>query len=447
MNLLTSIRTALLCDVILLALISLPVLTTAQTDLAASEIIADQNTLLAIRQADHTLDFEQLAGLVERAERCCLHSSEMTVALTAWLRENHPIYQEKGSNEVIQFRAFLLARLGQFPPHAELLQVVISELEFGQSLANIAAAAVVARKFPADASVLVPLLNRYLRPDFIDETVDLTTYRLQFPVPEPTTARYEIIRTIQGFGDQASSAIPLLQEMLRYEMERVAMADTKLIELSREAISHLEAPLPACCQPGSMGYTPVTTVAATAYSAALSESFPYAAPERSKVQTRGLLFTDQEGRPVKFRQLRGKPFVLTFFYTQCTNPLKCASTLSRLAELQQQLVRADLSTSFGLYALSYDAVLDNPLIMKSYGDAYGLDFRVPQTRLLTAVDGSEQQLFQQLNVRVGFGHGTINHHGVQLFVFDRQGRIAAEFDNEVWTPDEVYSILLTLEAE
>lgn len=447
MNLLTSIRTALLCNLILLVLISLPALTAAQTDFAASEMMADQSTLQAIRQADHHLDFEQLAGLVGQAEQCCLRSSEMTLALTAWLRENHPIYQAKGSIEVTQFRAFLLVRLGQFPLHAELLQVVISELEFGQSMANIAAAAVVARKFSADAPVLVPLLNRYLRADFIDEPVDLTTYRLLFPVSEPTTARYEVIRTIIGFGDQARSALPLLEEILRYEMERVAMIDTMLVELSREAITHLEAPLPSCCQQGAAAHTPVTTVAATSYTASLAEPLPYAPTVRTKIRTKGLLFSDQEGRAVKFKQLRGKPFVLTFFYTQCTNPLKCASTLSRLAQLQQQLIRADSSTCFGLYALSYDAVLDNPLIMKSYGDAYGLDFRVPQTRLLTAVDGSEQQLFQHLNVRVGFGHGTINQHGVQLFVFDRQGRIAAEYDNQIWTADEVYGILRILEAE
>jgi hypothetical protein len=41
----------------------------------------------------------------------------------------------------------------------------------------------------------------------------------------------------------------------------------------------------------------------------------------------------------------------------------------------------------------------------------------------------------------------VNQHGLQLFVFDKRGRLAAIDDNEVWSVPEVESCLLALVNE
>ena len=45
---------------------------------------------------------------------------------------------------------------------------------------------------------------------------------------------------------------------------------------------------------------------------------------------------DEEGDSIQFNDLTDKPFVLTFFYTQCTNASKCVSTVHRLGELETE---------------------------------------------------------------------------------------------------------------
>ena len=52
--------------------------------------------------------------------------------------------------------------------------------------------------------------------------------------------------------------------------------------------------------------------------------------------------------------------------------------------------------------------------------------------------------FNQLQVRVNYGAGTVNNHGIQLFIFDKKGRIAAICDNDAWSASDVKKFLVNL---
>ena len=68
-------------------------------------------------------------------------------------------------------------------------------------------------------------------------------------------------------------------------------------------------------------------------------------------------------------------------------------------------------------------------------------------RLVKAQIDSGDALRRELDLRVDYGAGTVSQHGIQLFVFDKRGKLAATHDNEVWTVADVRECLARLAAE
>jgi protein SCO1/2 len=155
---------------------------------------------------------------------------------------------------------------------------------------------------------------------------------------------------------------------------------------------------------------------------------------------------DQEGESLQFQDLRNKPFVLTFFYTQCTNASKCVSSVHRLGELETACIENNLADKVGIYGMTYDPDFDTPPILKKYGKLYGVKFN-ENTKFFKSVSNSPTKFFEQLQVRVNYGAGTVNNHGIQLFIFDKKGKLAAVCDNDFWSVSDVKKCLMSLVDE
>ncbi len=100
----------------------------------------------------------------------------------------------------------------------------------------------------------------------------------------------------------------------------------------------------------------------------------------------------------------------------------------------------------GIYAMTYDPDFDTPAILKKYGSMYGVKFS-DDMRFLKTTDQSYKDFSNDLQVRVNYGAGTVNGHGIQLLLFDRNGRIAAVCDNDLWDINEVSVALNRLVTE
>jgi hypothetical protein len=68
-------------------------------------------------------------------------------------------------------------------------------------------------------------------------------------------------------------------------------------------------------------------------------------------------------------------------------------------------------------------------------------------KFLKNTGSPDASFFNQLQVRVSYGAGSINQHGIQLFVFDKKGRLAAVCDNDLWEVEDVYKIIGELAKE
>ena len=386
-----------------------------------------------IAAADERTPLQELTNVITACISCCVQSETVALLLTKWLKESHPIYSNRTATDANQFRGFLLASLGKFPPTEELYMYVKAELIFGGHPYNIAAAAFTARQFPGKADELISLMEPYLSREFNDKVVDISTPELRYPVSNPTRARYEIIRTLVAYRSAAFRSVKLLDEIAAASNSFGYAADSILFQQAQKAAAYLRETTPECCRKEPA--QPVSKALAKIDRA-----------NRKKILNDNFKVVDQEGKPVQFGDFRNKPFVLTFFYTQCANPFKCVSTVHRLAKVAQLCVKNQLGERVGLYGITYDPDFDSPSKLKRYGETYGIEFG-KTVRFLKAADNAKGELSSKLNLRVSYGGGSVNQHGLQLFVFDRKGRLAATSDNELWEAKEVYEVLNELVAE
>ena len=383
-----------------------------------------------IAAADQSFSLDELTAVVKICSKYCNKSKSISLLLTDWLRENNSINTNRSPIEAGQFRGYLLAALQQFPPNKELYRCIKYEFVFNGHAFNIAAAALAARNFPDSSVELIPLMEPYLSGLFVDEWVDVTTPKLNYPIANPTKARYEIIKTLVEFGPLAYRSVKLLDEIADVKNSGLFGADSVLGYRSLSAAKYIRKVTPPCCQKED------NAIAVTKVIHLIAKS------DRKQISTTGLQLMDQEGMSVKFDDLRNKPFVLTFFYTQCTNDQKCVATVKRLGDLERECIQSNLQKTVGIYGMTYDPDFDSQSILKKYGNLYGFLFDKQMKFLRTTNDFSS--ISDQLGLRVNYGAGTVNQHGIQLFVFDKKGRVAAIFDNELWSAKEVKDCLVRL---
>lgn len=388
----------------------------------------------AIRAANASTSLEELTRAVDSAAACCANSASLGRELTHLLREGHPIYSDRLPTEVSRFRGFLLASLGAFPSNEERFVYVKAELQFGGHAFDVAAAAVSARGFADRAPELLPLFAPYLGDTFMDQFVDVTTPELNYPLANPTTARREIVRTLGAFGARASPSVPLLETIAHCPSCGTFAFDIQLPVAAAEAARSIRmAALPAAEAGGIEinGPPPLQLIDAG---------------KRTSPVARSLPLTDQEGRNLEFAELRGRPFVMAFLYSRCSNPQKCALTTRQLGLLAAACADDGLAAQVGVYGITYDPQFDAPSILKRFGSMYGMKY-AENVRLFKTTDDHTEALRDELGLRVNYGAGSVNHHGVQLFVFDKKGRLAALQDNEAWAIADVQRVLTKLAAE
>ena len=77
---------------------------------------------------------------------------------------------------------------------------------------------------------------------------------------------------------------------------------------------------------------------------------------------------------------------------------------------------------------------------------YGVRFN-KNMKFLKTEDNPGAAFSNQLQLRVNYGAGTLNQHGIQLFVFDKKGRLAAVCDDDTWSVSDVKDCLSNLISE
>lgn len=130
--------------------------------------------------------------------------------------------------------------------------------------------------------------------------------------------------------------------------------------------------------------------------------------------------TDQEGRPFRLQQLRGKVVLLSFGYTYC--PDICPTELAAMSRVLDGLGN-DADRVQGLF-ISLDPQRDTPGVLKNY-----LAYFHPRLIGLTGSTESIREVAGQYRVRYRknlrpSGDYSLDH-SANLYLIDQQGRLAS----------------------
>ena len=139
------------------------------------------------------------------------------------------------------------------------------------------------------------------------------------------------------------------------------------------------------------------------------------------------LFTDQNGRSVRFSDFRGKPLVLSLLYTSCYHI--CPMTTRHLSKVVEKAREALGRDSFRVAILGFDAQHDTPQAMISYAKKQGVD---KADWFLLSADGDT---INALSKQLGFLFFTSPNgfdHIVQASVIDADSVIYTQVYGEVF---------------
>ncbi len=347
-----------------------------------------------IKKANKNNTFKELADLITTCKLEFSTSEKTVLSLSEWLKENNSIYTGKGFTEVLQFRAYLIYSFSFFIKNENVLNYLIYELNYSDNL-NIIGASIHTARFYNDST-----LNLLIEPftnDNYNSKVNFTDFEIG----------HDYNATIQN---EAITTLNVLRELeKKIEVKSAhSCCSNKNVDVKKEKTDLIEK------------------------------------KDRKKIPS-NIEFLDQENLKCNFAKFIGKPFIVTFFYSSCTNQNKCARTVAKLKEFQEKTESMKRKT--GIYLITYDPYVDKPDVLKKYGEAYNFKFSPTSKFLLPASESESLSMDTFFNTSVNYGNGVVNQHGTQLYVFDKKGKLAFKFENELWLVEDLTAIFSKLETE
>ncbi len=342
------------------------------------------------------------------------------------LREDHPVYDQRGTAATVRMRGWILLSLSRAELSDQALLFVLEELDTGRDAYLVAAASRALRAYPRPLAAFAPFVMRAIDSiRYRDEPVAFDHYgEYAFATTETTPLR-ELLTTLAWLGPEARAVLPEvdalrtrrggLSKKLRAEVDRA----WRIISASDRPVE--PAASGCCCTlPSDLGNAQSWASEARCDAGAIGST----------------LFQDQNGDTITFEEFfHQRPTIVVFFYTRCDNPQKCSLTITKLARLQHLLGDEGLAEQIRTAAITYDPAFDLPERLRGYGQSRGVRMDSDH-RMLRAVEGINP-LRDHFRLGVNFIESLVNRHRVELYLLDRTGRIAASFERIHWDEREV----------
>ena len=336
------------------------------------------------------------------------------------LREDHPVYEQRGTATVARMRGWvLLALAGTRLPEAAL-PFILEELDTGVDAYLVAASAFALRSYAEPSSAFAPFVVRAISSiRYRDERVSLETYGGFAIGVSGTSPVRELLATLLWLGPNAHGVVVDV-ESLRNGPTALSKKYHATVDQVLAAIRS-EADVNDCCQLPD----------------GVRDFFSWMRTARSSsVDVESTVFEDQEGSSVTFGEFfHGRPSIVAFFYTRCDNPLKCSLTITKLARIQELLKTEGVAEQINTAGITYDPGFDQPERLLNYGTHRGVKF-AQHHRLLRTRDGLDS-LRKHFKLGVNFIESLVNRHRVEIYILDAKGRVAGYFGRIQWSEKDV----------
>jgi protein SCO1/2 len=346
--------------------------------------------------------------------------------LTDLLREENPLYDERGAATIVRMRGWVLLAMARAGLSDASLIFVLEELDTGTDAYLVAAAARALRSYPRPNAALAPFMMRALTNiRYRDEPVSFATYGEYAVSSTGTSAVRELLATLAWLGPHARGILHELESLraeggglsrkLRIDVERATLA-IRAADQADDSSAH------ACC-----GATP---------DGAGNTSFRPSDSRRGSGPIASLVLEDHNGELITFSEFfEGQPSIVVFFYTRCDNPMKCSLTITKLAGIQKLLEAQGFADQIRTAAITYDPTFDLPRRLRVYGQDRGMRMD-DRHRILRATDDNDT-LRKHFELGVNFIESLVNRHRIGLYILDAQGRTAVSFERLHWDEQQV----------
>src|SRR5712671_1326274 len=345
--------------------------------------------------------------------------------LTDLLRENHPIYDQRGAATIVRMRGWVLLALARAGVSDAALIFVLEELDTGIDVYLVAAAARALRSYQNPSENLAPFVMRALTNiRYRDEPICFDHYGEYAVSSTGTSPVRELLATLAWLGPHARGVLPEL-EALRAESRGLSRKYRIEIDRALQAIRRAddvgEPGAHACCTPP----------------AGLGNTVSRPLDSRGGVETiESLVLEDHRGGRITFKEFfRGQPSIVVFFYTRCDNPMKCSLTVTKLARMQKLLEAQGLADRIHTAAISYDPAFDLPERLRVYGQDRGV--RMDTGHRMLRVTEDNDVLRRHFELGVNFIESLVNRHRIEVYILDAKGRIATSFERIHWDEEQV----------
>ena len=166
-------------------------------------------------------------------------------------------------------------------------------------------------------------------------------------------------------------------------------------------------------------------------------------PRLSKIgPAPGFTLTNQEGKPLSLKQLRGKVVVTTFIFTGCGST--CPLLTAKLISIQRRL-GADSGARVYFAAISVDPLADTPEVLKRYAQAHGADLE--SWAFLTGDPSQISDVAHRYGVFYKRQAGDEIDHTFLTSIIDQGGTLRVQYMGVRFDPEEMIQDIHSLLRE
>ena len=144
---------------------------------------------------------------------------------------------------------------------------------------------------------------------------------------------------------------------------------------------------------------------------------------------------DQDAKPLRFADYKGRAFALTFIYTRCPLPEFCPRTMKGFSALDEAIeAEPALRDRTRLLSISFDTEFDKPEVLKAFGSAYVTDRGqgpFARWRLASGTAADIERLATFLGLVFYKEDGSFTHSMITVIV-GPDGKIVRELDGPEW---------------
>ncbi|WP_298754882.1 SCO family protein [uncultured Psychroserpens sp.] len=340
------------------------------------------------------------------------------------LSERHLIYQGKSNYEVNRIRGYVMASFSEVGLPDSALNYILDELQNGRNAYMVGAAARGLRGAKYTKTQYVSfLIQSIYNLKYHDDSFDLTVFKPEWPLENPSSGRLEIFRTLQWLKGYAKGVLPELRSYLNNTKDFAP----DLQEEIRKTINIIEADERelnlSCCEIESK-----KSIGTSRFWKSIHN-----------IRNIGNLKVQNENGKTQTLEdiVNKKPTVIAFFYTRCMNPNKCTLTINKMGWLQKKLIQNGLDDKVNLLAFTYDPEYDTPTKMRVFGENRGMVFG-SNVHVLRTRPKQFDILSDFFQLGVNHVASTVNQHRLELFLLDHNGKIKITYTRLQWKAESVF---------